>query len=347
MSYHELTRKELQTLCKQNGLPANKTNAVMASSLTSFFSDQHTLTQAYAHVFTPSTTTKKSVKPRTLPKPERLELSLASLILGSETGGHDTLLKKCKEPVAQSASIVRDSTILPNTTPLRRRTKKSDATTNLSGGAGGASSRDIAQDSTGNFRLPFEEISVHTSATVVKKSLTPEPQLAPPLNAAVLFTDDQGPPVTTGPLHQEVVASRTGVGIVVKNEVQLSSPSESKPVASASAHDQDCQNMFYPGCTRPVLMSPLLRITANVDTLIRRATGMLEKFEQWKIDNPNKDVVHGPGQTHLSFDKENLYQQSPCKNSKLRSLQGYMSDNATQMDRKGGIFKDIVLNAHA
>ncbi len=31
--YQELSRKELQTLCKQQGIPANKSNAFMAQSL--------------------------------------------------------------------------------------------------------------------------------------------------------------------------------------------------------------------------------------------------------------------------------------------------------------------------
>ena len=60
---------------------------------------------------------------------------------------------------------------------------------------------------------------------------------------------------------------------------------------------------------------------------------MLEKFEQWKVENPNKNAVHGSGQMHLSLDKENIFQQSPYKHSKARSLQGYMSCNATQLVR--------------
>lgn len=38
MNYDELTRRELQALCKEHGLPANKTNAVMADSLASLLS---------------------------------------------------------------------------------------------------------------------------------------------------------------------------------------------------------------------------------------------------------------------------------------------------------------------
>ncbi|KAG0559849.1 hypothetical protein KC19_10G133900 [Ceratodon purpureus] len=357
MSYHELTRKELQALCKQNGLPANKSNVVMASSLESFFSEQQTLTQAYAQFGTPCTVTK-SVKARAVPKLERLETSLASLILGSvqpsAKGGQDSLLKKCKEPGAISAFLVSspadngDSILLPKTTPLRRRRKKSDAVKALPICAEDAISRDVAQvpaDSTENLRLLPEETSVHTNTSqiVVKKISTPEPQLAPHFNADVLVTDTQGSPRTRGLEHQEDVASTTGVELVVKREVL--SPSGSEPVASSSAHDQDYQNMFNAGCSQPVLMSPLLRITANVDTLILRATGMLEKFEQWKTGSPNKDFVHCSGQKHLSFDKENLHQQSPCKNSKLRSLQGCMGTNAAQQDRKENILKDIVPNA--
>ncbi|KAG0603889.1 hypothetical protein M758_10G128400 [Ceratodon purpureus] len=331
MSYHELTRKELQALCKQNGLPANKSNVVMASSLESFFSEQQTLTQAYAQFGTPCTVTK-SVKARAVPKLERLETSLASLILGSvqpsAKGGQDSLLKKCKEPGAISAFLVSspadngDSILLPKTTPLRRRRKKSDAVKALPICAEDAISRDVAQDSTENLRLLPEETSVHTNTSqiVVKKISTPEPQLAPHFNADVLVTDTQGSPRTRGLEHQEDVASTTGVELVVKREVL--SPSGSEPVASSSAHDQ-----------------------ANVDTLILRATGMLEKFEQWKTGSPNKDFVHCSGQKHLSFDKENLYQQSPCKNSKLRSLQGCMGTNAAQQDRKENILKDIVPNA--
>jgi len=36
MSFNELSRRELQTMCKEYGLPANKSNAAMASSLTTF-----------------------------------------------------------------------------------------------------------------------------------------------------------------------------------------------------------------------------------------------------------------------------------------------------------------------
>lgn len=340
MSYHELTRRELQTLCKQNGLPANKSNAVMASSLTSFFSDHQTITQAYAHVVTPSAATK-SVKTRALPKPGTLETSLASLILAARKIPaqcvEDIPLKSCKglnRLAVSSPAGFADFTPLPKSTPLRRR-KKSDAIKSFPTAAEDATSKDIAQVQ-------------YSSRPVVKEISTPELQLTPHLNADVLVKDEKIPPSTRGPECHGVLASRTGVGVVMKKEVQPSFPSESEPVASSSFHEQDCQNNFFdPGHLQPVLMSPLLRITADVDMLIRRATGMLEKFEQWKVENPNKNAVLGSGQMHLSLDKENLFQQSPYKHSKARSLQGYMSCNATQLDRKEGILKDIDLNAPA
>jgi hypothetical protein len=34
VSYHSLTRRELQALCKQHKIPANKTNVFMADALT-------------------------------------------------------------------------------------------------------------------------------------------------------------------------------------------------------------------------------------------------------------------------------------------------------------------------
>lgn len=38
MNYHALSRRELQALCKQHKIPANKTNVFMADSLTALLS---------------------------------------------------------------------------------------------------------------------------------------------------------------------------------------------------------------------------------------------------------------------------------------------------------------------
>ncbi|KAG0611277.1 hypothetical protein M758_7G128600 [Ceratodon purpureus] len=260
MSYHELPRRELQARCKEYGLPANKSNAVMASSLTSFLGDPRTnvLLRAPQVVF--PVAKKSMIKARLVPKPERLETSLASLILQATESRAKVLKSKPRELCSEGRKLPDSANLpaftvsspgkrvesvpQPKTAPLLRRKKKNtDATQST--------------DPSNNLSPLHEEISMQDSETMVKKLSTLESLIAPVPDAAVLGTFDEG-------------------------------SIESEPLASPPATvlpDQGCQQNNNERCEEPVRPSlrPLIfRITANVDRLIRQTTTILKQFEEWK-----------------------------------------------------------------
>ncbi|KAG0567613.1 hypothetical protein KC19_7G148300 [Ceratodon purpureus] len=205
------------------------------------------------------------IKARVVPKPERLETSLASLILQATESRAKVLKSKPRELCSErrklpdSANLPAftvssprkhvESVPQPKTAPLLRRKKKNtDA----------AQSTVVSADPSDNLSPLREEISKQDSGIVVKELCTPEPLLAPVLpDAAVLGTFDEG-------------------------------PIESEPLASPPATvlpDQGCQQNNNEHCEEPVRPSlrPLIfRITANVDRLIRQTTTILKQFEEWK-----------------------------------------------------------------
>lgn len=373
MNYDELTRRELQALCKEHGLPANKTNAVMADSLASLLSDSNQSIRTRAPVSTPPTT-KWASKTRSLSKPERLETSLAALILASSekprgNGRQDTLLNQSRDLPLERELFVKPalvfltptklahSTLLPNTTPLRRRKKTSVSI--LQPGAEDTTPRDATQvvpeDSNENLRLQHEEIEICMSQAITGS--THESQFTPVRDVA---RDIHGSSETRKHILQDVAESRTDAVIELKEERQFDPPHELEPLTRSSALDQDCQteSSSTQECVQHVL-SPLLRVTSNVDTLIKRATGMLEKFEQWKVNIYNEVVHNSSSQTQLcvkyeqpcsmnsSFDKKNNFSESPCKSMSLRIRQaGYIGLTSPLPDRKEGILRDLVSNVN-
>lgn len=266
-------------MCKEYGLPANKTNAAMASSLTTFLGDPKTnvLARAPAPQFLNPVVSKNSSRAKAPPKIEMQETSLAALILAARPPDLDSqgkIVKKGRDArdgrnlkgdlsafIVTAPAKTDADCMLPNTTPLLRRRRNPEV------------------------MLPPTVAEETISSSEVKKQSTREPQLVLDLNAAALESCKEDP-TGSNTLYQQDIAD-SSPGIQVEDVRQITS-NELKPVASTSSRDQGYQTKK---CCRDYVqpaLSHVFRITTDVDKLINRTTAMLEKFKKWKDDLPQE-----------------------------------------------------------
>ncbi|CAK9881975.1 unnamed protein product [Sphagnum jensenii] len=135
LELYKMPRKELQALCKQHSLPANKTNLAMADALSaclSSSSSSSTRRKATAKSQFLGVTKTTVMKARGEKKSDIPETSLASLILSGtlKSSSSSSLARRSTEKPSSIHSSSSGDRVLgfpqPNTTPLRRGLRKTD-----------------------------------------------------------------------------------------------------------------------------------------------------------------------------------------------------------------------------
>lgn len=116
---YSLPRRELQALCKQHGIPANKTNVKMADALAACLPAENAKAKAWAGSGSLGVSKTTPMKLKLERKTALPETSLASLLL---TG------KRKVSPVKPTSVVdMEDSSFpKPNTTPLKRGVKRTE-----------------------------------------------------------------------------------------------------------------------------------------------------------------------------------------------------------------------------
>ncbi|KAH9546434.1 hypothetical protein CY35_12G094900 [Sphagnum magellanicum] len=268
--YQELSRKELQTLCKQQGIPANKSNAFMAQSLAALASPQ---------LATPSAT---APTPAATPRRPRVSNAKAR----KETDTIDTSLARL--------ILSNANTTFSSSSASLRPIRKSKVEAGVRSGSLRRSVKELPTETKGLKLGRLNQVEVGCVEDKAK-FLNPKPITVPPIKieGGVSGTPDDRPrSVGSGteflPARVKVegacgAAEEDRVGFVT---AVAEATTERLNIEGASAYEEGqvfTASLIHKEDPLPQLdWTRLIRIAQNVELILTKTTNIVDKYKSWR-----------------------------------------------------------------
>ncbi|CAK9235341.1 unnamed protein product, partial [Sphagnum troendelagicum] len=291
LELYKMPRKELQALCKQHSLPANKTNLAMADALSaclSSSSSSSTRRKATAKSQFLGVTKTTIMKARGEKKSDIPETSLASLILSGtlKSSSSSSIARRSTEKPSSTHSSSSGDRVLgfpqPNTTPLRRGLRKTD--------------RQL-------YSIP-EEKCHKTEVKAIKPEqknwVEVERPSSSPMRLEVENLDVYKELLGGGRLHVGSIAYSTQSVTQTASECEEPLKLELDETQQQLKMDTSVPQDFDVKTASPTTqfedakrISPLSRIQLQLDATIAKATGILSKYAEWKAESAAHTKIPG------------------------------------------------------